>query len=122
MADQRSVRTVRRYAARGESAMTAVRRIYMYLVTFAALGALSLGFANLARTLLETAVRSPLATGGTYLADQLALWAAAALVALPIWAVHWRWAQRECANRDERSSALRRLFLYGALTGAIVVG
>jgi hypothetical protein len=100
--------------------MIAVRRMYVYMVTLAALGALSLGLANLVRALLEAAVHTPSATSPAYLQDQLALWAATALVALPIWAVHWRWTQTLCASLDERSSALRRLFVYAALAGAVI--
>src|SRR5581483_10343805 len=100
--------------------MTAVRRVYIYLVTLAALGVLCLGVANLLRALLEAWVVAPSTTPG-YLQDQVALWAAAVLVALPIWTAHWRWAQHLCANASERSSALRRLFLYVALAGATLL-
>jgi hypothetical protein len=85
--------------------MTAVRRVYMYLVTLVALGALCLGVANLVRALLEAWVGTPSASPG-YLQDQLALWAAAALVALPIWAAHWQWAQGGLTTRSARNRVL----------------
>jgi hypothetical protein len=101
--------------------MIAVRRIYVYIVTFAALGILALGVANLVRALLEALVGTVSATSPGYLQDQVALWGAAAVVGLPVWALHWRWAQRLSANDIEQSSSLRRLFLYGVLLGAAYV-
>lgn len=100
--------------------MTATRRIYIYLVTFAALGTLALGVANLLRALLEAWVGAVSAASAGYLQDQVSLWGAAALVGLPIWFVHWTWAQRLSRDPAERSSALRRLFLYGVLAGSML--
>jgi hypothetical protein len=102
--------------------VTAIRRIYLYVVTFAALATLGLGVANLVRALLEAWVSTMSATSPGYLQDQVALWGAAALVGLPVWALHWLWAQRLTADTAERRSPLRRLFLYSALAGALVVG
>src|SRR5579859_6850157 len=118
MADQRACRRVRDYAARRGSPMTAVRRIYIYLVTFAALGTLALGVANLLRALLEAWVGTASAASPGHLQDQVSLWGAAALVGLPIWFVHWTWARRLSRDPAERSSPLRRLFLYGVLAGS----
>jgi hypothetical protein len=102
--------------------MNSARRIYLYLVTFAALSAFAVGIANLIRALLEEWVSTASATNPGYLQDQVAMWGAAALVALPVWAVHWMWAQRlAAADSTERSSVLRRLFLYAALAGATAV-
>src|SRR5579864_1743315 len=100
--------------------MTAVRRIYVYLVTFAALATFSLGVANLIRALLEAWVSTASAATPGYLQDQVALWGASALVGLPLWAVHWTWARRLSVDPAERSSVLRRLFLYAVLSGATV--
>ncbi len=102
--------------------MIAVRRIYTYLVTFAALGTLGLGVANLLRALLEAWVGTVSAASPGYLQDQVSLWGAAALVGLPIWFVHWTWAQRLSRDPAERSSPLRRLFLYGVLAGSTLTG
>ncbi len=45
-----------------------------------------------------------------------ALWAAAALVGLPVWLLHWRWVQHDArADPAERASSLRRLYVYGVL-------
>jgi Domain of unknown function (DUF5671) len=100
--------------------MTAVRRIYIYLVTFAALTTLGLGVANLLRALLEAWVSTTSAASPGYLQDQVSLWGAAALVGLPVWFVHWSWAQRLSRDVAERSSPLRRLFLYGVLAGSVL--
>jgi hypothetical protein len=47
--------------------MTAIRRIYMYLVTFAALVTFGLGVANLLRALLEARVSTTSAASPRYL-------------------------------------------------------
>lgn len=72
--------------------MTAVRRIYLYVVAFAGLAAVSLGAANLVRTLVEAWGGTPAATTPGYFQDQVALWSGTALVGLPVWALHWWWA------------------------------
>src|SRR5579871_4353297 len=101
--------------------MTAVRRIYLYLVTFASLAALAVGTANLLRALLEAWVSTASATSPGYLQDQVSLWGAAALVGLPVWWVHWSWARRLERDVAERASSLRRLFLYAVLAGSTIV-
>jgi hypothetical protein len=92
--------------------MIAIRRIYIYVVMFAALATLAFGVANLVRTLLAAWVGGMSAGTPDYLRDQVAFWGAAALVGLPVWVVHWLWAQRLCRDASERASPLRRLFLY----------
>jgi Domain of unknown function (DUF5671) len=101
--------------------MTAVTRIYLYVVTFAALASVGLGIANLVRAVLETWVSTASSASTGYLQDQVSQWGAAAVVGLPIWYAHWWWARRLTADGAERSSPLRRLFLYAVLSGSTIV-
>jgi hypothetical protein len=101
--------------------MTAVRRLYVYLVAFAALGALATGLANLLRALLEVWLQTAAAITPGYLQDQVALWGAAILVGLPMWGLHWTWAQRRRAEAVERRSTLRRLYVYAVLASAALI-
>jgi uncharacterized protein DUF5671 len=101
--------------------MTAVRRIYLYVVTFAALTSVGLGIANLIRAILETWLSTASSATTGYLQDQVSQWGAAAVVGLPIWYAHWSWARRLTTDVAERSSPLRRLFLYAVLSGSTIV-
>ncbi len=95
-----------------------LRRLYLYLVSAAALVVLAAGLVLLGGTLLLFAFNDPSADTSR---GQLAIFAAMTIVALPVWGVHFWFAQR-FASRDpyERSSALRRLYLYWAcLVGSL---
>lgn len=99
--------------------MIAIRRIYLYLLTLAGLAMLASGVANLGRILIDVLLGTPAVNTAQYVREGVALWGAVALVGLPVWAVHWRWAQRQAQGSvDERSSTLRRLFVYVVLAGA----
>jgi Domain of unknown function (DUF5671) len=99
--------------------MSATRRVYLYLLAFAGLAMLALGVANLGEALLAGLLEP--GTTATFLREQVSRSGAAALVGLPVWALHWHWAQRgAAANPDERASTLRRLYLYAVLAGAVL--
>ncbi len=89
-----------------------LRRLYLYLVSAAALGVLAVGLVLLGATVVLFVLHDPSAN---YNRGALAIYSAMTLVALPVWAVHFGFAQR-FALRDpyERASALRRLYLYWA--------
>jgi uncharacterized protein DUF5671 len=89
-----------------------LRRLYLYLVSAAALGVLAVGLVLLGATVVLFVLHDPSAD---YNRGALAIYGAMTLVALPVWAVHFGFAQR-FALRDpyERASALRRLYLYWA--------
>jgi hypothetical protein len=102
-----------------------LRRLYLYLVSAAALAVLAIGLVLLGGTILLFVFNDPTADSGR---GQLAIYTAMTIVALPVWGVHF-WFAHRFASRDpyERASALRRLYLYwaclaGALatTGAVV--
>lgn len=88
--------------------MSNVRRGYIYLACIASLEAVTWAVISLLRNLLAPGQYTSL--------ESTALQIAAIIVSLPIFLVHWLWAQR-LAGRDpeERGATLRRLYLYGAM-------
>ncbi|HKC19645.1 MAG TPA: DUF5671 domain-containing protein [Candidatus Dormibacteraeota bacterium] len=95
-----------------------LRRLYLYVVSAAALVLLAAGIALLGATVLLFAFNDPSADSSR---SQLAIFAAMTIVAAPVWGVHF-WFARRFALHDpyERSSALRRLYLYFACFGSSV--
>ena len=89
-----------------------LRRLYLYLVSAAALVVLAAGLVLLGGTVLLFVFNDPTADSSR---GQLAIFTAMTVVALPVWGIHVGFAQR-FAMRDpyERASALRRLYLYWA--------
>jgi Domain of unknown function (DUF5671) len=95
-----------------------LRRLYLYLVSAAALGLLAAGSTLLGGTILYFVFNDPSAQSYR---TQLAIYTAMTLVALPVWGVHF-WFARRFAHRDpaERASAIRRLYLYLACLGSSI--
>ena len=89
-----------------------LRRLYLYLVSAAALGTLAAGLSALGFPALMFAFNDPNRESSR---GALAGASAATLVALVVWAVHF-WFARRYAHRDpaERVSAIRRLYVYWA--------
>jgi hypothetical protein len=89
-----------------------LRRLYLYVVSAAALALLAAGLTLLGGTILLFVFNNPSTDSSR---SQLAIYTAMAVVALPVWGVHF-WFARRFALRDpyERTSALRRLYLYWA--------
>jgi Domain of unknown function (DUF5671) len=89
-----------------------LRRLYLYLVSAAALVLLATGLTLLGATVLLFVFNDPTAQANR---SELAIFSAMSVVALPVWGVHF-WFARRFAMRDpfERASALRRLYLYWA--------
>ena len=88
--------------------MNNVRRGYIYVACIASLQAVAWAAISLLRNLLAPGVYRSLQ--GT------ALQLATIVVGLPVFVVHWLWAQRLAGrDREERGAALRRLYLYGAM-------
>lgn len=87
-----------------------LRRLYLYLVSIAALATLATGLSGLGIFVLTIIFNGDSAT---YNRSTLAGFTAMTVVALPVWAVHF-WFARRFAYRDpaERASAIRRLYLY----------
>ena len=95
-----------------------LRRLYLYVVSAAALVVVAAGLTLLGVTVLMFVFHDPNADQNR---GQLAVATAMTVVAVPVWAIHFFFAQR-FATRDpyERASALRHLYLYFVcLAGAI---
>jgi hypothetical protein len=80
-----------------------LRRLYLYVVSAAALAALAIGLSALGSTVLVFYFIGPAAQDSR---TSLAIWTATALVALPVWAVHF-WFARRFAHRDPAERVLR---------------
>ena len=89
-----------------------LRRLYLYLVSAAALATVAAGLSALGFTVLMFVFNDPNADASR---GALAGATAATLVALVVWGVHF-WFARRYAHRDpaERASAIRRLYVYWA--------
>ncbi len=106
-------------ATSANHARTVVRRLYFYgvsLVSFiAALAALVILLRVIFSTWLDSAVTADLA----YVRNTIAGSGGVLLVAVPIFLLHWRYAQSH-ADAEERRSGMRKFFLYVA--SAVSVG
>ncbi len=87
-----------------------LRRLYLYVVSAAAMFLLAAGLALVGGTILLFVFNDPSAESSR---GQLAIFTAMSVVALPVWGIHFWFAQR-FALRDpyERASAIRRLYVY----------
>lgn len=87
-----------------------LRRLYLYLVSTAAAVMLAAGLALAGATVLQFVFNDPAADSSR---GALAVFTAMTVVALPVWGIHFWFAQR-FAVRDpyERTSAIRRFYFY----------
>lgn len=93
--------------------MKSIRRLYFYLVAFISIEVVLWGLVGLLRSVVD-ATRS---RGADALAQALAL----ILVGVPIFLVHWLWAQRAAAHdEEERTATLRAVFFYAILFGTLI--
>jgi Domain of unknown function (DUF5671) len=91
--------------------MSAVRRWYIYLVCIVSLQAVAWAAISLLRDVfIQT----------WFAVDSAAIEIAIIVIGLPVYLVHWLWAQR-LVQRDpgERDSVVRSLYLYGAMAGLL---
>jgi len=89
--------------------MNTARRWYIYLVCAISLQAVTWAVIALLRNLL--------ASGGGGVAS-IAFQIATIIIALPLFLVHWLWAQRLAAREvSEREAGLRGLYHYGMMAG-----
>jgi hypothetical protein len=94
--------------------MKTIRRLYFYLVALISLEVVIWGLINLIRTMFSAGLTFP---GADTLAQALAL----ILVGVPIFAVHWLWAQNTSArDAEEHGSSLRAIFLYAVLLFTLI--
>jgi len=93
--------------------MKSIRRLYFYLVAFISIEIVLWGLVGLLRSIVNETV-----SGG---ADALAQALALILVGVPIFLIHWLWAQRASARDDEEKIAsLRAVFLYAILLATLI--
>jgi len=93
--------------------MKSIRRLYFYLVAFISVEVVLWGLILLLRSVFDKKV-----SGGS---DDLAQALALILVGVPIFLIHWLWAQRASAREEEEKTAtLRAVFLYGILIGTLI--
>ena len=85
--------------------MSNVRRWYIYLICAITIDAVVWSVISLLRNLIIPGIDAP--------TTALALEIAVIIIALPIYLIHWLWAQRNTESEaDERASLPRRLYLY----------
>ena len=90
------------------------RRLYIYIVVAASFGMLLIGLVNLGTTALNQLLKAT--PPYTNVRDAYAGFGAVILVGLPVWGIHWWFAQRLARrSADDRASAIRRLYLYVVL-------
>lgn len=93
--------------------MKSIRRLYFYLVAFISIEVVIWGLVNLLRSIVDQTI-----SGG---ADALAQALALILVGVPIFLIHWLWAQRaSAAEEEEKEATLRAVFLYAILLGTLI--
>jgi len=93
--------------------MKSIRRLYFYLVAFISVEVVVWGLVGLLRSIVDSSI-----SGGI---DTLAQALALILVGVPIFLIHWLWAQRASArDEEEKTASIRALFFYAILFGTLV--
>ncbi|HSL31115.1 MAG TPA: DUF5671 domain-containing protein [Anaerolineales bacterium] len=93
--------------------MKSIRRLYFYLIAFISIEVVLWGLIGLLRSVIDDTI-----TGG---ADALAQALALILVGVPIFLIHWLWAQRAAArDEEEKSATLRAVFFYAILLATLI--
>jgi hypothetical protein len=90
-----------------------IRRLYFYLVALISIEVVLWGLVSLLRSIVDQTI-----SGG---ADALAQALALILVGVPIFLIHWLWAQRAAArDEEERTATIRAAFFYAILLGTLI--
>lgn len=93
--------------------MKSIRRLYFYLVAFISIEVVAWGLIRLLRSMASRVISG----GAEVLAQALAL----ILVGVPIFLIHWLWAQRASAREEEEKEAsLRAIYLYATLLATFI--
>ncbi len=94
--------------------MKTIRRLYFYAVAAISIEVVLWGIITLLRSIFNA---NKIIEGTSTLAQALSL----ILVGVPIFLIHWLWAQRVSAKDDEEKTAgVRAIFLYGILLGTLI--
>jgi len=90
-----------------------IRRLYFYLVALISIEIVLWGLVSLLRSIVDQTI-----SGG---ADALAQALALILVGVPIFLIHWLWAQRAAArDEEEKTATIRAAFFYAMLLGTLI--
>ena len=93
--------------------MKSIRRLYFYLVALISIEVVLWGLVSLLRSIVDQTI----AGGADALAQALAL----ILVGVPIFLIHWLWAQRAAArDEEEKTATIRAAFFYAILLGTLI--
>jgi hypothetical protein len=94
--------------------MKTIRRLYFYAVAAISIEVVVWGTISLLRSIFNP---NKIVDNASTLAQALSL----ILVGVPIFLVHWLWAQRVSAKDDEEKTAsIRAVFFYGILLGTLI--
>ncbi len=94
--------------------MKTIRRLYFYAVAIISIEVVTWGVINLLRSIFSA---DKITNDASTLAGALAL----IFVGVPIFLIHWLWAQRVSAKDDEEKTAsVRAIFFYGILLGTLI--
>ena len=94
--------------------MKTIRRLYFYAVAIISIEVVTWGVINLLRSIFSA---DKITNDASTLAGALAL----IFVGVPIFLIHWLWAQRVSAKDDEEKTAgIRAIFFYGILLGTLI--
>lgn len=97
--------------------MTGIRRWYIYLVSLISLQALTWAIISLLQNLLIYGRLD----GAAFETDSLSWQIAIIIVTLPVFLVHWLWAQRLADKESgEQNSWVRGLYLYGVIISFLI--
>ncbi len=97
--------------------MSDVRRWYIYLVSLISLQAVAWGIISLLWNLLVYNQNSSISSSTEALSWQIAI----IIVGLPLYLVHWLWAQRLARqDEEEQESWVRSFYLYGVMASFLV--
>ena len=94
--------------------MKTIRRLYFYAVSAISIEVVLWGIIGLLRSVFNT---QDITNNASKLASALPL----IFVGVPIFLIHWRWAQSVSSkDSEEHSAGIRALFLYGILLGTLI--
>jgi hypothetical protein len=97
-----------------------VRRLYVYLICFAALAILTVGVGGLLWTVADLATNAPHAEPATWWRERVSLYVAMAAIGLPVWLLHWQPVARASRQPGEADSLARRLYVYLTLLAGVL--
>ncbi|MBI4287721.1 MAG: hypothetical protein HY671_04730 [Chloroflexi bacterium] len=98
----------------GKTSVSTTKRLYFYLLSFAALLVAANGLILLLNFVMNGLFRKVIAGGAT--PQQLALSVAFLTVGGALWATHWTYIRRQVTRSpSERESSLRKLYIYAFL-------